>query len=48
MPDDVLVKCAHCPDTIKPNEGEAKDDCPYVHRDGFIVCHRRSTIATPR
>jgi predicted RNA-binding Zn-ribbon protein involved in translation (DUF1610 family) len=43
-----MRRCAHCRDTIKPNEGEAKEECPWVHRDGFIRCFRGETVATPR
>ena len=42
------MKCTHCHLPIKPNEGPAKDEAPYVHYDGFIICHRRQTVATPQ
>ena len=42
------TRCRFCIDTIRPNTGPAKDEAPFVHRDGFIACHRKDTIATPR
>lgn len=34
------MKCANCHQDIKPNEGEARHEAPWVHRDGFIRCYR--------